>query len=131
MKISSNLYNSFKKSEDWNPYIQKRPSLDQNELSNEKGDGDSKDIYIPRRKFTTGAASRQQCCQVYGFFFRSEEILNNLRFLKNLKKFDRNLKMFFNVFVSKVYYVPRRTMRVIARRATMLAGDRSQGVVEA
>ena len=30
-----------------------------------------------------------------------------------------------------VYYVPRRTMRVIARRATMLAGDRSQGVVEA
>ena len=29
-----------------------------------------------------------------------------------------------------VYYVPRRTMRVNARRATMLAGDRSQGVVE-
>ena len=30
-----------------------------------------------------------------------------------------------------VYYVSRRTMRVIARRATMLAGDRSQGVLEA
>ena len=30
-----------------------------------------------------------------------------------------------------VYYVPRRIMRVITRRATMLAGDRSQGVVEA
>ena len=30
-----------------------------------------------------------------------------------------------------VYYVPRRTMRVIACRATMLAGDRSQGVIEA
>ena len=29
-----------------------------------------------------------------------------------------------------VYYVPRRTMRVIARRATIIAGDRSQGVVE-
>ena len=29
-----------------------------------------------------------------------------------------------------VYYVPRRTMRVIAWRATMLAGDRSQGVDE-
>ena len=29
-----------------------------------------------------------QCCQVYGFFFRPEEILTNLRFLKNLKKFD-------------------------------------------
>ena len=29
-----------------------------------------------------------------------------------------------------VYYVRRRTMRVIARRATMLAGDRSQGVVD-
>ena len=28
-----------------------------------------------------------------------------------------------------VYYVPRRTMRVIARRATMLAGDRSRGVI--
>ena len=30
-----------------------------------------------------------------------------------------------------VYYVPRRIMRVIMRRATMLAGDRSQGVAEA
>ena len=29
-----------------------------------------------------------------------------------------------------VYYAPRRIMRVIMRRATMLAGDRSQGVVE-
>ena len=33
--------------------------------------------------------------------------------------------------ITIVYYVPRRTMRIIARRATMLAGDRSQGVVEA
>ena len=32
---------------------------------------------------------------------------------------------------SIVYYVPRRTMRVIVRLATMLAGDRSQGVVDA
>ena len=30
-----------------------------------------------------------------------------------------------------VYYVPRRIMRVITQRATMLTGDRSQGVVEA
>ena len=30
-----------------------------------------------------------------------------------------------------VYYVPRRIMRVMTRRATMLARDRSQGVVEA
>ena len=28
-----------------------------------------------------------------------------------------------------VYYVPRRTMRIIARRATMLAGDRSRGAI--
>ena len=28
-----------------------------------------------------------------------------------------------------VYYVPRRIMRVIIRRATMLAGDRSQGAI--
>ena len=28
-----------------------------------------------------------------------------------------------------VYYVPRRTMRVIARLATMLAGDRSRGAI--
>ena len=28
-----------------------------------------------------------------------------------------------------VYYVPRRTMRIIERRATMLAGDRSRGVI--
>ena len=30
-----------------------------------------------------------------------------------------------------VYHVPRHTMRVIARRATMLAGNRSQDVIEA
>ena len=30
-----------------------------------------------------------------------------------------------------VYYMPRRIIRVITRRATMLAGDRSQGVLEA
>ena len=30
-----------------------------------------------------------------------------------------------------VYYVPRRIMRVITRRAIMLAGDLSQGVIEA
>ena len=41
------------------------------------------------------------------FFFRSEEILTNLRFLKNLKKFDRNLKMFFNVSVSKKFSKPK------------------------
>ena len=28
-----------------------------------------------------------------------------------------------------VYYVPRRIMRVITRRATMLAGDRSRGSI--
>ena len=30
-----------------------------------------------------------------------------------------------------VYYVPRRIMRVITQRATMLARDRTQGIVEA
>ena len=30
-----------------------------------------------------------------------------------------------------VYHVPRRTMRVIARQASMLAGDRSRDVAEA
>ena len=30
-----------------------------------------------------------------------------------------------------VYYVSRRIMRALTRRATMLAGDRSQGIVEA
>ena len=28
-----------------------------------------------------------------------------------------------------VYYVPRRIMRVITRRATMLAGDQSRGAI--
>ena len=32
-----------------------------------------------------------------------KKILTNLRFLKNLKKFDGNLKMFFNVSVSKIF----------------------------
>ena len=38
------------------------------------------------------------------------------------------MKMEINVTI--VYYVPRHTMRVIAWRATMFAGDRSQGVAE-
>ena len=35
-----------------------------------------------------------QCCQVYGFFFKFEKTLTNLGFVKNLKKFNRNLKIF-------------------------------------
>ena len=47
-------------------------------------------------------------------------------FLKTLK-----CHSFVNYDFRKiVYYVPKHTMRVIAWRATMLAGDRSQGVVE-
>ena len=40
---------------------------------------------------------------------------------------------FNNIFkrVKIVYYVPRRIMRIITRQATMLAGDRTQGKVEA
>ena len=43
-----------------------------------------------------------------------------------------NLSTFINVVgsITIVYYVPRLTMRVITRQAIMLAGDRSQGVVE-
>ena len=35
----------------------------------------------------------------------------------------------FNVDLTIVYYGPRRTMRVIARRATMLEEDRSRGAI--
>ena len=38
------------------------------------------------------------------------------------------MEVFFSNLI--VYYVPRCIMRVITRRATMLAGDRSQGVGE-
>ena len=37
-----------------------------------------------------------------------------------------NKKFIINIIV---YYVPRRIMRVITRRATMLAGDRSRGTI--
>ena len=46
----------------------------------------------------------------------------------------QNYKNIQKVYVSSytlVYYAPRRIMRVITRRATMLAGNRSQCVVEA
>ena len=36
--------------------------------------------------------------------------------------------LYMNV-IEIVYYVPRRIMRVIKRRATMLAGDRSRGAI--
>ena len=52
------------------------------------------------------------------------------------------MKLNFQIYVKKlhyyqkvscviVYYVPRRIMRVITRRVTMLAEDQSQGIVEA
>ena len=38
-------------------------------------------------------------------------------------------RILLNLLELIVYCVPRRTMRVIARRATMLAGDRSRGPI--
>ena len=35
----------------------------------------------------------------------------------------------FRISTKIVYYVPRRTMRFIARQATMLEGDRSRGAI--
>ena len=53
---------------------------------------------------------------------------------KDLMKISKVASHSFHLLIHDenaiVYYVPRRTMRVIARRATMLAGDRSQGVAE-
>ena len=46
--------------------------------------------------------------------FEREQHANNFEYLKNV------------VFKVIVYYVPRRIMRVITRRATMLAGNRSR-----
>ena len=47
------------------------------------------------------------------------------------KKSQMKILYYKPMLTSLVYYVPRRIMRVITRRATMLAGDQSQGVVEA
>ena len=52
-------------------------------------------------------------------------------FVEFNEKFDKNWKFQHLLNPSRVivYYVPRRTMRIIARRATMLAGDRSRGAI--
>ena len=42
-----------------------------------------------------------------------------------------NIKHKRVTFCTIVYYVSRRIMRIFTRRATILAGDRSQGVAEA
>ena len=47
------------------------------------------------------------------------------------KNAEQARKKLYDVYGGIVYYVPRRTMWVFAWRATMLAGDRSQGIVEA
>ena len=49
----------------------------------------------------------------------------------NIKTLYQVLLMYLKPPLLIVYYVPRRIMRVITRRATMVAGDRSQGVAEA
>ena len=48
-------------------------------------------------------------------------------FMKNAFK-DKSTDFIVKNFI--VYYVPKRIMRVITRRATMLAGGRSQGIVQ-
>ena len=42
---------------------------------------------------------------------------------------SRQTKEIGSVKVIIVYYVPRRIMRVVTRRARMLAGDRSRGAI--
>ena len=49
--------------------------------------------------------------------------------MKRILQFNVIVIIFCEIVI--VYYVPRRIMRVIKRRATMLAGDRSQDVIEA
>ena len=71
-----------------------------------------KDAYNPPEKWT--ALTRHTWYQDYRFNF--DEVKNP------------QLKKKIAGFI--VYYVPRRIMRVITRRATMPAGDRSQGVAE-
>ena len=70
-----------------------------------------------------------QCWAVSNF-----ELGNIFAMGKNLVGFTNNrcaTILFCFVFETIVYNVPRRIMRVITRRATMLAGDRSQGVIAA
>ena len=69
-------------------------------------------------------------------FFRPLVIISHHHLHKN-KKIEKNLRDVSVLFQHPlhswdsiiVYYVPRRTMRVIARPAKMLAGDRSRGAI--
>ena len=71
--------------------------------------------------------------------FGLKQFLIKCIFLVSFSKYTTKIQkfQFLNKILRKkcwdgiVYYVPRHTMRVIAWRATMFAGDRSQGVVEA
>ena len=54
----------------------------------------------------------------------------NRRALLSFVTFPKFSERYF-VNYKIVYYVPRRIMRVITRRATMLAGDRSRGAISA
>ena len=73
--------------------------------------------------------------------FYSELLKKKFSRVRNLKKLyleifkyhieKKRVEYFRSKMEKIVYYVPRRTMRVIAWRATMLAGEWSQGVIEA
>ena len=75
-------------------------------------------------------------------FYNSYLIIEELKLILCLLKQKTNFKYAFSKDLCRnngkkkkwceiVYYEATRIMRVITRRATMLAGDRSQGVVEA
>ena len=65
----------------------------------------------------------KQLCMRYSIAIMRKEKISVLQMKVNLNYFCFDFKGRI------VYYVPRRAMRVIARRATMLAGDRSRGAI--
>ena len=92
----------------------------------------SRQYVIKRKKFNYFVLDQWLMCDKQSTFgLRAED---DRRKIILSRHFGRKQIFFYTLErlnkILIVYYVPRRTMRVIARRATMLAGDRSQGVVE-
>ena len=78
----------------------------------------------------TYAVALRQC-------YRKSNLLNTLPYIHKCKNTlirekirSRIYQKCFSRCIVIVYYVPRHIMRVIARRSTMLAGDRRWGVAE-
>ena len=89
---------------------------------------------VGKKKFSRVPSLKKLCLEIFKYHIEKKIRVDYFRSKKAKEKCFVEKKIWtvnlpWNDPYIIVYYVPRRIMRVITRRATMLAGDRSRGAI--